>query len=181
VTDRRPSTRTDRYSDVAIAFHWSVAALVVANLAIGILHDSVLGWAFPVHKAIGITVLALTIARVGWRLAHRPPPLPADTPRWQAGVAHLTHWGLYALLLAMPLSGWIMASGGPAPRPISWFGLFPIPHLPVGEAAAEAGHGAHGVLGWLMLALVALHVGAALFHQYAMRDRLLARMGIGAA
>ena len=179
MTDRRLSTGTDRYSRVAIAFHWTIAVLVIVNLAIGILNDSVLRWAFPVHKATGITVLVLTVARVAWRLGHRPPPLPADTPRWQAGVAHLTHWALYALLILMPLSGWAMSSGGPSPRPLTWYGLFPLPHLPVSDATADAGHTAHGVFGWLMLALVALHVGAALYHQFAMRDRLLGRMGMG--
>lgn len=182
MTDRRFterwSTRSTRYSGVAIAFHWTIAVLVIVNLAIGLLHDAIGGMAL--HKPIGFTVLALTVGRVAWRLSHRPPPLPADTAGWQRGAAHGVHWALYLLMILMPLTGWAMASGGPAPRPLSWFGLFPLPYLPVSDTLADAGHGAHGLLGWLMLALVAAHVGAALWHQFVRGDRLLARMGVGA-
>jgi cytochrome b561 len=168
---RRPSTGTDRYSTVAIAFHWTIAAGVLLNLWIGIV-----GGSFAIHKAVGITILALTIGRVAWRLAHRPPPLPPTVPGWQRGLAHATHWSLYALLLLMPLSGWAMASGGAVRRPLSWFGLFDIPYLPVSPAGASAAHEGHEVLGYAMLALVALHVAGALYHQLIVRDRTLARM-----
>jgi len=168
---RRASTRTDRYGHVAIAFHWTIAALVLVNLWIGIV-----GGPMAIHKAIGITVLALTAGRVAWRLAHRPPPLPATVPGWQKGLAHATHAALYALLLLMPLSGWAMVSGSATRRPLTWFGLFDLPYLPVGPAVGEVGHGTHALLGWLMLALVALHVAGALYHHLVVRDRTLARM-----
>ncbi|EZP55523.1 MULTISPECIES: cytochrome b [Sphingomonas] len=173
--------RGERYSSVAIAFHWTIAALVIANLIIGIGHDGIpaLRALMGAHKAIGITVLALTAARVAWRLTHRPPPLPAGTPGWEKGLAHATHWSLYLLMVAMPLTGWMMVSGPPGPgpaRPLSWFGLFDVPKLPVGEGAADLGHNAHGLLGWLMLALVVLHVAAALRHHLLLRDSVLARM-----
>ena len=170
--------RSDRYSSVAIWFHWTIAVLVILNLAVGILHESVpalRAW-MGAHKAIGITVLVLTAGRVAWRLAHRPPPLPAETKAWEKGLAHATHWTLYLLLIAMPLTGWMMVSGGTSPKPLSWFGLFPIPLLPVSKAAGGFGHDAHGVLGWLMLALVVLHVGAALRHHLLLRDSVLLRM-----
>lgn len=174
----RYATDTSRYSSVAIAFHWTIALLVIANLVIGIGHEGIpaLRNLMGAHKAIGITVLALTAARVAWRLAHRPPPLPASTPDWQRGTAHLTHWALYALMIAMPLTGWAMVSAPDATRPLSWFGLFNVPLLPLSAGAADAGHSAHGVLGWLMLALVVLHVGAALYHHFVRRDYVLARM-----
>lgn len=174
-----PSVRADRYSTVAIWFHWTIAALVVANLATGLLHESLLRGTMPVHKAIGLTVLALTAGRVAWRLAHRPPPLPAHTPAWERGAAHATHWALYLLMVAMPVTGWLMVSGGGTRRPLSWFGLFDLPYLPVGETAGAAGANAHGLLGWLMLALVVLHVAAALRHHFVLKDGILPRMAPG--
>jgi cytochrome b561 len=167
-----------RYSGVAIAFHWVIALLVVVNLAVGLLHDAVpalRAW-MPGHKSIGITVLVLTLARIAWRLSHKAPPLPASTAAWEKGVAHATHWTLYALLLAMPLTGWAMVSGTDKRRPLDWFGAFDIPYLPVSTATGDIGHNAHGLLGWLMLALVVLHIGAALRHHLILRDGILARM-----
>jgi len=173
-------TGGERYSRVAIAFHWTIAVLVVANLIIGIGHDysPALRALMGAHKAIGITVLALTAGRVAWRLTHRPPALPAGTPAWEKGVAHATHWTLYLLMVAMPVTGWMMVSGpGPGPqRPLSWFGLFDVPLLPVGSRASDLGHDAHGLLGWLMLALVVLHVAAALRHHLLLRDSVLVRI-----
>lgn len=169
---------TQRYSGVAIAFHWTIALLVIVNLIVGLGHDAIpalRAW-MPGHKAIGITVLALTLGRVAWRITHRPPPLPAFTPAWERTVAHATHWVLYALMLLMPLSGWAMVSGPEGRRPLSWFGLVDLPYLPVGAAAAETGHAAHAILGWLMLALVALHIAAALRHHLILRDSTLLRM-----
>lgn len=167
-----------RYSRVAIAFHWTIAALVIVNMVIGIGHDYLpaLRAAMGAHKSIGILVLALTLGRIAWRLGHRPPPLPAAMPAWEKGAAHAGHLGLYLLMLALPVSGWVMASNPERVRPLTFFGLFDIPYLPVSAAGAGAGHDAHGVLGWIMLALLALHIGAALRHHLVRRDGVLARM-----
>lgn len=168
----------ERYSRVAIAFHWVIAALVTVNLASGLGSEVVpaLGALFPVHKAIGITVLLLTVARVGWRLAHRPPPPPATMRAWERASALAVHWALYALLLLMPLTGWAMASDPARRYPLTWFGAFDIPYLPVSRAAAGTGHDLHELFGWAMLLLVALHVGAALRHHFLLRDPVLRRM-----
>jgi cytochrome b561 len=165
-----------RYHGVAIAFHWTIAALIIANLAIGLLHESLLKGTMGLHKSIGLTVLVLTLGRVAWRLAHRPPPLPGNIAPLERGVAHATHWTLYLLMLAMPLTGWAMVSGGPVRRPLAWFGLFDVPYLPVAPATSDAAGNAHGLLGWLMLALVVLHVAAALRHRFVLKDQVLARM-----
>lgn len=169
--------RTERYSSVAIAFHWVIAALVIFNITVGILHDPVPAFRMlmPAHKAVGLTVLVLTALRVAWRLAHRPPVLPAGMAHWERATAHAVHWGLYALMIVMPITGWMLVSGKPK-GPLSWFGLFDVPYLPVSRAASAAGHQAHGILGWVMLALVLLHVAAALRHHFILRDRVLARM-----
>lgn len=170
--------RTDRYSTVAIWFHWTIALLVILNLAVGILHDPIpalRSW-MGAHKAIGITVLVLTLGRVIWRITHPAPPLPAGTPGWEKGLAHATHGTLYLLMIAMPVTGWMMVSGSAKPGGLSWFGLFDIPYLPVSKATGGFGHSAHGVLGWLMVALVVLHVAAALRHHLILRNNVLARM-----
>lgn len=177
---RRDDARGDevaRYSTTAMWFHWTIAVLVIVNLAVGILHDPIpalRAW-MPGHKAIGVTVLVLTAGRIAWRLTHPAPPLPPATKAWERVSAHATHWTLYVLLILMPLSGWTMVSAGTR-RPLTWFGLFDIPYLPVSDAAGDIGATAHGILGWTMLTLVALHIAAALRHRLILRDHVLARM-----
>ena len=170
--------RDERYSGVAILFHWTIAGLVIANLAIGLLQGTVfrgIGWAIPLHKSFGITVLVLTLARIGWRLTHRPPPLPTDMPRLEKGVAHAGHWALYGLMLVMPLTGWMLSSAG-RKYPLSWFGLVDVPFLPVSKGAGDWAVNAHGLFGWLMLALVVGHIAAALRHHLILKDHILTRM-----
>jgi cytochrome b561 len=169
-----------RYSAVARWLHWIVAALIVWQLVSGIGHEALpreqRGAVMGLHFSAGITILFLTVLRLAWRIGHRPPPLPAVMKPWQIGLAHGTHWLFYLLMLLLPLSGWIMVS--PAPFPILWFGLFELPKFGVTREDAIAGiaGGAHGAMGFLMLALFLLHVGAALWHQFSLRDNLLARM-----
>ncbi|NIJ19694.1 cytochrome b561 [Sphingomonas naasensis] len=170
--------RGDRYNRGAIAFHWAIAALVLVNLFIGLFHETLLAGlrVMPLHKAIGATVLVLSIARLGWRLTHRPPALPEAVPGWERALANSLHWLFYALLLILPLTGWIFSSNPERPRPVSWFGLFDLPLLPVSSGAAGAAHEAHELLGLLMTALVVLHIAAALRHHFLLRDRVLVRM-----
>lgn len=176
---RTALVRTDRYSWGAIRLHWSIAALVLVNLMLGLFHESLLDgmtWGIPIHRAIGITVLALTLVRIAWRATHRPPPLPAGLAAWARSAAAIVHWSFYGLLLALPVSGWMLSSNPARLEPMSWFGLFPIPPLPITNAAAKLGHEAHGVLGYVMIALVAVHVGAALRHHFLLRYPVLGRM-----
>ncbi|MFD1786791.1 cytochrome b [Sphingomonas floccifaciens] len=175
---RSTIARTDRYARGSIVFHWLIAAAIIVNLWLGIAHDSLpKGWAvMPLHKSIGITVLVLTIARLAWRLGHRPPPLDRTMPAWERAAANASHWALYALSILVPLSGWAMVSGSTVRRPLDWFGLFPIPYLPVSPAVGGAAHEGHEILGYAMLALVVLHVVAALRHHLILRDSTLVRM-----
>ncbi|PKP94259.1 MAG: cytochrome B [Alphaproteobacteria bacterium HGW-Alphaproteobacteria-16] len=168
----------DRYNNVAILLHWSIAVLVILNLVIGLGHDALpRAWGvMPIHKAIGITVLFLSVVRLGWRLAHTPPPFVATTRAWERALASTVHWLFYVLLIVVPLTGWLMVSGTETRRPLTFFGLFDIPYLPVGIAAGDFGHESHEVLGLLMAALVILHIGAALLHQFVKRDVTLSRM-----
>ena len=163
----------DRYDGVAIAFHWTIAAMVILNLTSGIAYRPL----FFTHKAIGITVLALSLGRLFWRLSHRVPPPPRDIPAWQQVAARATHWGFYILLIALPLTGWVMSSATDERRPLTWFGLFDIPYLPLAPSpVGGTAHDVHVLLGWLALAMVLLHAGAALRHHFVLRDRVLSRM-----
>jgi len=173
----------DRYSRGAIAFHWTIAALVIVNLFLGLFHENLLEGmkVMPLHRAIGITILVLSVGRLGWRLTHRPPGLPPEMRGWERAAAKVAHVLLYALMVALPLTGWMMSSNPERPRPFDWFGLIQVPVLPIDKGAAMLGRGLHGPLGYVMTALVVLHIAAALRHHWVLRDRVLARMvpGIG--
>lgn len=170
--------RGDRYSRGAIAFHWTIAALVLFNLWLGLFHDVLpREWqVIPVHRSVGITVLMLTFGRIVWRLAHRPPHLPDMIPAWERAIAKAVHFILYALLLILPVTGWLMVSNPAKLRPFSWFSLFVVPPLPATPAIAHSAHEMHELLGYLMTALVVIHIAAALRHHFLLRDKVLARI-----
>jgi cytochrome b561 len=170
--------RGDRYSRGAIAFHWIIAALVLFNLWLGLFHDALpREWkVMLVHKSVGVTILVLTIGRLAWRLMHRPPAFPAAMPGWERALAKATHWAFYALLFILPLTGWIFSSNPERLRPVSWFGLFELPILPVAADFAEAAKETHEILGFVMAGLVLIHIAAALRHHLLLKDNVLARM-----
>ncbi|HET6396934.1 MAG TPA: cytochrome b [Pseudoxanthomonas sp.] len=171
----------ERWGGVSQLLHWTIAVLILSIGAIGLVMGELprtpkYFWVYTLHKSLGITVLALVLARIGWRLyAGAPAPVPG-TPRWQARLAATVHVALYALALAMPLSGWLYDSASGL-RPFRWFGLAEVPKLSApDEALAGTAHGVHEWLFWLLLALVAAHAGAALYHHLFRRDATLARM-----
>ncbi len=170
--------RAERYDQTARLLHWVMAALVIGNLAGGLLHETLEDTInlIPLHKSIGLTVLALTIVRIAWRLTWQPPPYPPAVPQWQIAAAKAVQAVFYGLMLAMPLSGWVMASAGK--YPLSWFALVDVPKLVVMKDSALylASRQGHEVLGWLMAGLVVLHVAAALRHHFILKDRVLERM-----
>ncbi len=183
--------RVRRYGVSAQWFHWVTAALMFAIIP--------LGWIFAefklapdnqhfhayfpgtvaqyasAHKTLGLTVLAIVAARLAYRLANPPPALPRSTSTLEAGLAHLTHWVLYLVLLVMPISGYIMSSG--SDHPISIFGLFDFPKIPgvsktVGTDAAIV----HLSAQFAVYAFVVLHVAGVAWHLFVRRDDLIARM-----
>ena len=184
-------SRSPRYSAVAIALHWSIALAVLALLAAGLwMSDAIKvpetrNFAFRVyqwHKSLGLTVLVLTLVRIGWRLTNPPPPLPAEVTRFERLASGIAHAGLYGLMLAIPLAGWAMVSSSSLGFPTMVFGLFEWPHLPMlagleDKKPAEALFKAtHKYLAFGSMALIALHVAGALKHHFVNRDGVLARM-----
>jgi len=110
---RAPSQQ--RYTHVAIVLHWTIAALILFNLATGFFHHDVPRVAMTIHISSGITILILSVARVAWRLTHRPPPFLPGMKPWERGLAHVVHFCLYAAMLLVPFSGWAMISANPPP------------------------------------------------------------------
>jgi cytochrome b561 len=173
-----------RYSSTAIALHWLMALLILANFGLG-LYMADLEFSmtrvklFNYHKWAGVTILALAALRLLWRLTHRPPAdLPA--PKWQHLAAHVTHWGLYALFFAVPLIGWAYSSA--AGFPIVAFGVIPLPDfVQKNKELADAIKPWHGYMAWVLMSLVALHVAAVAKHLVIDRDSTLKRMLPGRA
>jgi cytochrome b561 len=169
-----------RYSNVAISLHWAIATLLVVNLLLGLFHESfgrpATAWMMFFHKAIGITVLGLTLLRLAWRLGRRPPGFDPVLKPWERVLATLTHWGFYLLLLAIPLTGWMLSSS--SNRATNWFGLFEIAPLPVSrsDAAHDLFEEFHELLGYAIIGLILLHVAGALKHHLQGHRHLIGRM-----
>jgi len=166
---------------LARVLHWSMAVMILAMLFIGVtmvasLHLRPL--LIDLHRPLGVAIGVLALLRLYNRLRHRPPPLPADLPAWQATAARLSHWLLYALMLAMPLIGWAMLSAGGYPI-VLWQGLHLPPIMPHTAALYTALRTAHGVLAYVLFATVLAHVGAALFHLWVRRDGVFQAMARG--
>jgi cytochrome b561 len=168
-----------RYGNAAIVLHWLTAALIVANLLLGIsmvplpITPKKLHW-YAWHKWIGITVFLLACLRLAWR-RFSPPPLPVAMPEWQRRGAALSHLLLYALLLVIPVSGWLYSSSTGVQ--VVYLGLIPLPDLvPNDKALAHVLRQTHVALNFTLFALVCVHSGAALKHHFIDRDPALTRM-----
>jgi cytochrome b561 len=170
----------NRYSNVSLVFHWGIALLVVTQIVLIMLHDATEGPMsreyVQIHKSVGLSILVLTLARIGWRFANPAIPLPAGTPGWQKVAARTTHVLFYVLLIGLPLGGWAASSAGG--RDIEWFGLFTWPALPLPLDRDLAGSfmDAHEAGVKVLYVLMILHIGAALKHHFIDRDNVLHRM-----
>src|SRR5690242_10753500 len=132
-----------RYSGVAIVLHWTIAILLITQVCLGWWletyqkSDPMRSELIGIHKPLGLTILLLTLVRIAWRLSHKPPPYPAEIRGAGLALATIVHLLFYVLLLALPLSGWIMVSSN-AKYPISSFGLFNWPYFPSVKAMTTA-------------------------------------------
>lgn len=173
-----------RYSMVAILLHWVIAAALVFQVVLGSAMDGPRDAArfsiYQLHKSIGITILLLTLVRLGWRIANPPPPLSTMLKAWERRLAQITHRSFYALLLGLPLSGWLIVSTSKIAVPTHLFGLIEWPQLPVPDTLRHTVHElsevSHELLVWGVLLLIALHVAGALKHHLIDGDAELDRM-----
>lgn len=169
-----------RYGWVAVVLHWGVGGLIVAALGLGLYMEE-LPFSpeklrlFGIHKSLGLLILALVCVRLLWRITQTQPGVVGSLPLWQKLAARWTHRLLYILMVGMPLSGWVMSSA--AGFPVSFFGLFVVPDLVAPSAPIqETAHAVHETLGLLLMALIGVHVLAALKHHVVDKDETLRRM-----
>jgi cytochrome b561 len=172
---------SSRYDRVAIALHWLIALGVLAQIALGWWmieipkHPvGVRAYWFNLHKSIGLTLAALILLRVAWRITHRPPPLPASVPRWQVSAARFSHSLLYVCMVAMPVAGYLGSTF--SGYPIRYFGLTVPGWGWKDDALKEFFSVLHYSTAWCFMVLIGLHVAAAMKHWLIDRDRVFARM-----
>lgn len=183
-TTATPTPAVPAYRLVARLFHWGMAALVLAMIVAGFammqdgLPAQLRNQLFAFHKNIGLLVLLAVLARLAFRLMNPPPPLPASVTTTQRRVAALSHAGLYLLMIAMPILGYIRVKAGGFPiESLDAWGVMSL--VPRSDALAAAAKTAHYAGALAITALVALHSGAALYHALVLRDGVMARMGFG--
>jgi cytochrome b561 len=188
----QPHAEPTQYTRTAMVLHWVIAVLIICNAVLGLTAESFPdSWIRPIvdtHKSIGITVLGLALLRILWRASHRAPPLPREFPTWEKAAAHVAHFLLYVLMIGLPLSGWAHDSAwkDAATHPMQYFHLFDWPrigfilnmdpavkeHLQLHDRLGTL----HAWLGYGLYALLAMHVGGALKHQWIDRHSVIKRM-----
>jgi cytochrome b561 len=169
-----------RYSNLARAFHWSIAVLILCQVPLAYyMMDLPLGIpkleTYALHKSLGMTIFGLSALRLAWRWLRPPPALPASMGAGQRRLAWATHAVLYVVVFAMPLTGWMSSSA--ANFPVSVFGWFTLPDLVAAdEALHERLETSHEYLAYTLFTAFTLHAGAALYHQFVLRDGILGAM-----
>lgn len=183
VPEAVPQDPIRRYSNAAVTIHWLTAALVVAQVILGFAFAELLpdgptsDMVFTWHKTIGATILLLALVRLGYRLRNPPPPFPPDLPKWRRYVAVWNHRLFYFVLIVLPLTGLIAVSGmakGPTTKLVGGIQLPVIPG--VSEATGDTSGDLHVLLVYTTIALLLLHIGAALYQQFVEHDRTAGRM-----
>ncbi len=153
------------FGRVSRALHWSMALLLIGQLALGVriagMQPGLANlWLYGLHKTVGFAALALVLVRIIWHLVSKPPA-PKGIPGWERTLAKLGHLALYALMLAIPLTGWVASSASGLEVMIADRWTLP-PIAPVSELLEARAFAVHGVLAKLLMALVSLHILAAL-------------------
>ena len=182
VPETAPQNAVLRYSNVTVTFHWITVALVLFQAYLGFRF----GWSEPGpdrdyvflwHKTVGVVLLLLTLARLAYRMKNPPPPFPPELPAWERILAVWNHRLFYLLLIAMPIVGFVAVSGYANGPTTPLLGGIEVPVIPgVTREAGDLAGEAHEIAAFLLVALILLHVGAALKHQFLDRWRGSARM-----
>jgi cytochrome b561 len=177
------SAAAPAYTVTARVLHWVTALVIALMLPLGVIIGN--DWGGPLqnslhglHESLGALLIPVVLARLGHRLTNPPLPLPQDISALQRFAAHVTHVGLYALLVAQPLVGWsAMSASG---EPVTVLGLFALPPIaPENRVFSEQLFVLHGLIGFSIAGLLAAHIGAALYHHLVRKDRVLMRMITG--
>lgn len=178
----------NRYNLIAITLHWVMAFAFFAMLGSGVamvnfeIDPSFKFKLYQWHKSLGVLLLLTFFIRIGWRLFHKPPALPSTLKSFDIRAAKLGHIALYTLMIAMPITGWIMVSTSVYGLPTIVFGWFEWPHIDAiagNDTIHELSEEAHEILGWIFMAMIAAHIGAVVKHYIFEKINLLPRIGIG--
>ena len=169
------------YGSVSKFFHWLVVLLFFAQLALGLFmsrisNDALQSAFYTLHKSLGLLILLVMIVFVLWSLTSIKPKWPVSMSCWERSTAHSIHGLLYLLLLAMPLSGWLLATAAGHPPNFFWLVTVPMPGINISESLAELGGTLHLIFVWLICFLVGIHILAALKHHFISKDNILRRM-----
>lgn len=177
-----------RYGVVAMLLHWLTAATIFAQLWIGFWMQELARGSFARfqalqwHKSLGLTILVLSVARLAWRLMNPAPPPPPHLAPGEQRLARAAHYGLYFLIVAVPLAGWATVSASPLGLPTELYGVINWPHIPMfanatdPQATEQLMKNIHQILVFSLVGLLLLHILAAVRHQYLLKDNVLARM-----
>ncbi len=170
----------EKFGRAAIYLHWLTAIAMVPTVIYGLVSVYADGAemtreALLIHQTVGTAIFILVLFRTVWRLTHPAPPLPAETPRYQKVGATLTHMLLYVTMVALPVTGYMgLAARG---RDISMAGLFDLPRIvPLDRRLSVNAQNLHDYGQYVLYALLALHVAAALYHHFIVKDGILRRM-----
>lgn len=172
--------QSQRYSGVAIALHWAMAALLLFMIWLGWNMDENEA-RYQLHKSIGITVLFLTLSRIAWRALNPPPPMESDISGWEKWASHGVHFAFYFLMIAIPLGGWLLVSVSPFQVATVLFGVIDWPHLPFtaglrSEVLQGIVENLHSKGAWAIIGLLALHMAGAVKHEMGVEEGVLRRM-----
>ena len=179
----RNATQPVTYTALAKGLHWLIAGLIVSQYVLAKLaerageKDAIVQQLALLanHKSVGITILALALVRLGWRMFNPQPALPASMPKWQHIASSAAHWLLYGFLFALPITGWLMSSA--KAYSVSWFNLVALPDfVRADESLAESLKSTHDLLAEALFVLAVIHVLAALKHRFVDKDDVLQRM-----
>ena len=167
----------DSYGSITKLFHWTMAIIILCLLVVGfLLEDLKMPILYKAHKTIGFLILLLAIARLLWRFANIVPGYDKSLPKWMALSAHIFHYGLYALMIMMPLSAFIASNA--AQYPVSFLFLFDMPSLFATKdpALAKTLMEAHSFLAIVFIIAISIHLLAGLYHHFIRKDKVLLRM-----
>ena len=170
----------ERWGSVSQLLHWTIVLLILGQGTVGLLMTGMRNspdkiQIYALHKSFGLTILALVVLRLLWRWYAGAPRPVMGTPQWQERIAAMTHWALYALLFAIPVSGWVLNSA--AGFPLQWFGLFNLPAITGKDHDLhELAEDLHELLFWILASLALVHAAAAFYHHLFQHDATLARM-----
>ena len=177
------STTSASYTRVAIILHWLIAIMIIGQIVGGkvmmaIAPSQMKFELFQLHKSFGFIILGLSVIRLVWRMTHKAPPLPDGMASWERLGAHMSHYGFYILMIGTPVAGWLMVSSATPRITTKIFKLIQVPHLPVPQSKSLEGamETTHEYMAYAIIALLLLHIGAALKHHLVEKDDVLTRM-----